>query len=82
MGSSIANYSNLDIIKTYAAGLSANQIANRRRLHDAMIAEGFAPFYGEWWHFSYGDREWAAFYGRTALYGPVDFRIKANQQLL
>lgn len=78
MGSGIANYSNLDIIKTYAAGLSANQIANRQRLHDAMIAEGFAPFYGEWWHFSYGDREWAAFYDKTALYGPVDFRIKAK----
>jgi D-alanyl-D-alanine dipeptidase len=37
-----------------------------------MVAAGFAPFYGEWWHFSYGDREWAAVYGEpAALYGPL-----------
>ena len=42
----------------------------------AMVSEGFAPFYGEWWHFSYGDREWAAFYEKEALYDIIDFTIK------
>ncbi|MDR3125675.1 MAG: hypothetical protein LBU20_01195 [Candidatus Nomurabacteria bacterium] len=27
-----------------------------------MMSQGFAPYDGEWWHFSYGDREWAAWY--------------------
>jgi len=31
-----------------------------------MVEAGFAPFTGEWWHFSYGDREWAAIWGRDA----------------
>lgn len=76
MGSAIADYSDEDIIKTQADGLTSEQIKNRKLLHDAMVSEGFAPFYGEWWHFSYGDREWAAFYDKKALYDVIDFTIK------
>ena len=76
MGSAIADYSDEDIIKTQADGLTSEQIKNRKLLHDAMVGEGFAPFYGEWWHFSYGDREWAAFYEKEALYDIIDFTIK------
>ena len=35
---------------------------NRKLLRNVMQASGFAPYDGEWWHFSYGDREWAAYY--------------------
>jgi len=71
MGNVIADYRDPEIIKTFAA-TSKEQAANRKILHDAMVAQGFAPFYGEWWHFSYGDREWAAFYGKKeALYGAI-----------
>lgn len=35
---------------------------NRILLRQVMIQAGFAPFDGEWWHFSYGDREWAYYY--------------------
>lgn len=36
------------------------------------LEENFAPYYGEWCHFSYGDREWAAFYGQAkTLYAPL-----------
>ena len=76
MGSAIADYSNEDIIKTYSNRLTSEQVKNRKLLHDAMVGEGFAPFYGEWWHFSYGDREWAAFYGKEALYDTIDFAVK------
>jgi D-alanyl-D-alanine dipeptidase len=76
MGTAIADYSDPDKIITYAKGLTADQSEHRKLLHDLMIHEGFAPFYGEWWHFSYGDREWAAFYNKKALYGAVDFRLK------
>lgn len=35
---------------------------NRKLLRDAMMTQGFAPYDGEWWHFSYGDKEWAFYY--------------------
>lgn len=44
--------------------------ANRRLLHWAMAAEGFAGHPDEWWHFSYGDQLWAALTGAPkAQYG-------------
>lgn len=46
-----------------AAGLSFSNEearANRRLLHWAMAAEGFAGHPDEWWHFSWGDQLWAA----------------------
>ena len=72
MGGALGDFDDLARIPTFAPGLTAEQHGNRMLLHDAMVAAGFAPFYGEWWHFSYGDREWAAFYERpAALYGPL-----------
>ncbi len=45
---------------------------NRQLLRNVMLNAGFAPFDGEWWHFSYGDREWAKYYGQAiAVYEPV-----------
>lgn len=76
MGTAIADYTDPVKICTDASSITRSQAANRAVLHDAMVGAGFAPFYGEWWHFSYGDREWAAFYEKSALYGPVDFRLE------
>src|ERR1044072_4607358 len=56
MGTAIADYAEPEKIQTYAEKLSSLQKKNRNLLHDLMIDQGFAPFYGEWWHFSYGDR--------------------------
>lgn len=72
-GNIIADYTNPEVIKTFA-DVSREQLENRTMLHNAMVSQGFAPFYGEWWHFSYGDREWAAFYNKkTALYSAINF---------
>jgi len=30
-----------------------------------MHSAGFSNFPGEWWHFSYGDRVWAAYLRKT-----------------
>ncbi len=39
----------------------------------AMAAAGFVNYPTEWWHWSYGDRYWAATRRRTTtLYAPVD----------
>lgn len=71
MGCGVADFSCPEQLPTFAKGLTPEQQALRHLLHDLMLAEGFAPFYGEWWHYSYGDHEWAAFYGREkALYSP------------
>lgn len=46
---------------------------NRKLLRKIMMNEGFAPYNGEWWHFSYGDKEWAFYYGKEkALYNQVE----------
>ncbi|MBA3602067.1 MAG: D-alanyl-D-alanine carboxypeptidase family protein [Parachlamydiaceae bacterium] len=62
MGGKIADFAIPELLPTFSALVTSEQGAWRLLLHDAMISEGFAPFYGEWWHFSFGDREWAAYY--------------------
>jgi zinc D-Ala-D-Ala dipeptidase len=72
MGGCIADFSCPERLPTFAPGLTIEQQRCRRLLHDLMLNEGFAPFYGEWWHYSYGDREWAAFYGHSqSLYEAI-----------
>ncbi len=76
MGTAIADYSEPAKCFTYYPDLLAPQKENRALLAAVMIEAGFAPFNGEWWHFSYGDREWASFYGKGAsLYQQIDFKI-------
>jgi len=72
MGGKIADFSVPQLLPTYSQRITIEQSNWRIFLHDLMVAEGFAPFYGEWWHFSYGDREWAAFYEQpAAIYSPI-----------
>ena len=74
MGTEIADYKDPELIQTWDNRLSINEKRNRALLHDVMVAQEFAPFYGEWWHFSYGDREWAAFYNKKALYSAIEIK--------
>lgn len=50
-------------------------------LRDCMLTAGFAPYDGEWWHFSYGERDWAHYYKKpNAIYGQVksgDVKMKS-----
>ncbi|HBX77971.1 MAG TPA: hypothetical protein DEG43_10010 [Acidimicrobiaceae bacterium] len=41
----------------------------RRLLDDHMCSAGFAPNDQEWWHFSYGDQEWAVQYPEVSSVG-------------
>jgi len=43
---------------------------NRILLRKVMMKAGFAPYDGEWWHFSYGDREWAFYYNKNKYLYP------------
>jgi len=75
MGTKIADFSDEEKIQTFYENISEEQKKNRMLLHDIMVKVGFAPFYGEWWHFSYGDKEWAAFYKhKQSLYSPINFK--------
>ncbi len=52
--------------------LTETQRKNRKILYDAMIIAGFVNYFEEWWHYSYGDIEWAVIthIGKT-LYAPL-----------
>ncbi len=72
MGTAIADFSAGERIRTFAPVLTDRQRVNRQLLRKLLMEQGFAPFDGEWWHFSYGDREWAAYYEYPgALYDEV-----------
>ena len=72
MGGKIADFSQPELLPTFSSLVASEQAYWRLLLHDAMVDEGFAPFYGEWWHYSFGDREWAAFYGKSkTIYSPI-----------
>jgi D-alanyl-D-alanine dipeptidase len=61
---------------TFSPFISREAWNNRQLLRRVMMTVGFAPFDGEWWHFSYGDKEWARFYGKSwALYGQINFSV-------
>lgn len=56
--------------------ISKESWLNRQKLRQCMTAAGFCPFDGEWWHFSYGDREWAIYYKKPhAIYNQIEFSI-------
>ena len=53
--------------------ITGQQRKNRELLRDLIIEQGFTQFAGEWWHFSYGDKDWAFLTNTsTALYNQKD----------
>lgn len=56
---------------TRAEGISPEARRRRDVLGSALSAAGMVNYPPEWWHWSYGDRYWAASVGaRQAVYGP------------
>lgn len=67
-GSKIYDFSTKKIYM-YFPTISKKAKNNRELLRSIMLNEGFSPFDGEWWHFSYGDKEWAYYYKvKKAIY--------------
>ena len=47
-------------------------LRNRRMLHAVMREEGFTNYPDEWWHFDFGNQNWALLTGaKNAFYGPA-----------
>lgn len=58
---------------TLAQGISEEARKNRTILVDALESTGMINYPEEWWHFSYGDHQWAFLKGlEEAVYGPID----------
>ncbi len=51
----------IDNCETFCDGLNGEQKRNRDILFEAMTGAGFVNLPTEWWHYSYGDRYWAAY---------------------
>jgi D-alanyl-D-alanine dipeptidase len=62
----------------YAPDVDPEAKKNRMILRSAMMTSGFAPFNGEWWHFSFGDREWAFYFKKDKAF----FAQKTIEQVL
>lgn len=75
MGTGISDFSDPEKVKTFCDYINEEQMKNRMLLRSIMVAEEFFPYDGEWWHYGYGDREWAWYYGKpNAIYDQIDFR--------
>lgn len=56
--------------KTVSSYLNQQEIKNRCILNMALTKVGFVNYPAEWWHYSYGDRMWAAYSGKKkCMYG-------------
>lgn len=72
-GTKVHNFDNFRCY-VYYSKIKEYQHNNRILLRKVMMKAGFAPYDGEWWHFSYGDREWAYYYNKKKyLYPQVSF---------
>jgi zinc D-Ala-D-Ala dipeptidase len=62
-----------EFTKTETPGLGAGVRSNRVILAGALEKAGLINYPAEWWHYSYGDHQWACLAGRlAALFGPID----------
>jgi len=66
---------------TRSQSLTLEQNANRKILLDAMESIGFLNFPAEWWHFSYGDRDWAYVHESTPIYGLLESRFSKPKEV-
>jgi len=70
-GSDYLDFNNPNI-KYFSKSVDDESRKNRKLLRQLMTQNGFAPYDGEWWHFSYGDHEWAFYYKKpNAIYNQL-----------
>jgi D-alanyl-D-alanine dipeptidase len=70
MGTDLTSYG--EKCHTFYEDITEYQKKNRRILYDAMTKAGFINYPREWWHYSYGDRFWAAANNLSeCIYGPT-----------
>ena len=71
MGTKYEEYNKKTI--THNDLITDEQKKNRFYLKKKLEKHGFNNFPSEWWHFSYGDKMWAAYkYKKTCIYGYIE----------
>lgn len=77
MGTSFDSFSVLSNIDSFEKiGMDETIRNNRRILYNAMIKAGFTNLPSEWWHYDYGDKNWAYYNKKPAIYkGIFDLNI-------
>lgn len=71
-GTKVHDFDNYKSYVNYP-NIKSSAFNNRMILRKVMMKVGFAPYDGEWWHFSFGDREWAYYYKKKKyLYSQVN----------
>lgn len=71
MGTTLTDYG--EKVHTENRLITELQRKNRRLLYEAMTQAGFVNYPLEWWHYSYGDRMWAAYSGKQeCFYGRIE----------
>lgn len=71
MGSAVDDIDN-DLRYLWHPQVPLEALKNRQLLFDAMRAAGFAEAEEEWWHYSYGDQQWALIYQQPyAIYASI-----------
>lgn len=71
MGTQYEEYNQKTITKNNL--LTKEQQKNRKYMKKKLEKLGFSNFPAEWWHYSYGDRMWAAYKGKkTCFYGYIE----------
>lgn len=64
MGTEIGDFTSKNVYYK-SSNISNEAKKNRKALRSVMCEHGgFAPYDGEWWHFCYGDKEWACYTAR------------------
>lgn len=71
MGTAFDDFSEKAATNYFESHPGAEIRANRRLLYHTMISAGFTNLPSEWWHYDYGDRFWAYYAKKAALYEGV-----------
>lgn len=77
MGTELRDFSPKTL--TFHPEISKQAWRNRMLLRNLMVKSGFAPYDGEWWHFSYGDKEWAYTYQKEKAHYKETY-FEANEK--
>lgn len=81
MGGAYLEFSNRT--ETYSNSLTQQQYENRKLLNQLMAEEGFVNYPAEWWHFSYGDKMWAAYSNKkVAFYDIISSKMSPTCSLV
>jgi len=72
MGTEFDEFSPKTATDYYEHTMENNEVRNNRRiLYNAMIKAGFTNLPSEWWHYEYGNRVWAYYSNKPAIYKGV-----------